>query len=252
VTRKLVEQKVLETVKTDLRDPEIMAEIESRVAQEIAAQKPKADHSPRIGELQREVGNLTEAIASGLLKASPALAKRLAVTESELSRLQAERNRKQPALDKVLPRIGERYLEIVEHLEEGLRSDPELARAALTDAIGSRITLEPDESGKFLWAEFGLETTPQLVAVGLPEFMVAGAGFRSRLPSSNSVSPHPQEPQSIPHGGGGPIEAPGNDLGAAIRLGAPIAPSKLSVYAWLTRPHAREVSFCRDLVGGVH
>jgi hypothetical protein len=56
-----------------------------------------------------------------------------------------------------------------------LRSDPELARAALTDAIGSRITLEPDVSGKFLWAEFGLETTPQIVAVGLPEIMVAGA-----------------------------------------------------------------------------
>jgi hypothetical protein len=162
----------------DLRDPEIMAEIESRVAREIAAQKPKADHSPRIAELQREVGNLTEAIASGLLKASPALAKRLAVTESELSRLQAERNRKQPALDKILPRIGGRYLEIVEHLEEGLHSDPELARAALTDAIGSRITLEPDESGKFLWAEFGLETTPQLVAVGLPEFMVAGRALK--------------------------------------------------------------------------
>jgi hypothetical protein len=136
---------------------------------------PKADHSARIGELQREVGNLTEAIASGLLKSSPALAKRLTVTESELSRLQAERDRKLPALGNILPRIGERYLEIVEQLEEGLRGDPELARAALTDAIGSRITLEPDESGKFLWAEFGLETTPQLVAVGLPEFMVAGA-----------------------------------------------------------------------------
>ena len=78
---------------------------------------------------------------------------------------------------KILPRIGKRYLEIVEHLEEGLRGDPERARAALTDAIGSRITLEPDESGRFLWAEFGLETTPQLVAVGLPEFMVAGVGF---------------------------------------------------------------------------
>jgi hypothetical protein len=45
-----------------------MAEIESRVAREIATQKPKADHSARIGELQREVENLTEAIASGLLK----------------------------------------------------------------------------------------------------------------------------------------------------------------------------------------
>jgi hypothetical protein len=72
----------------------------------------------RVGELQREVGNLTEAIASGLLKSSPALAKRLTVTESELSRLQAERDRKLPALGNILPRICERYLEIVEHLEE--------------------------------------------------------------------------------------------------------------------------------------
>jgi DNA-binding transcriptional MocR family regulator len=60
----------------------------------------------------------------------------------------------------------ERYLEIVEHLEEGLRRDPERAQAALTGAIGSRITLVPDESGMFLWAELGLETAPQLVAVG--------------------------------------------------------------------------------------
>ena len=49
------------------------------------------------------------------------------------------------------------------------------ARAALTDAIGSRITLQPDESGKFLWAEFGLETVPLLVAMVMPEIMVAGA-----------------------------------------------------------------------------
>ena len=106
-------------------------------------------------------------------------------------------------LDKILPRIGERYLEIVEHLEEGLRGDPERARAALTDAIGSRITLEPDESGKFLWADFGLETTPQLVAVGLPEFMVAGVGFRGRLPWSNSASAHHPKQRRIPHAGGG-------------------------------------------------
>ena len=55
-------------------------------------QKPKADHLARIGDLQREVGNLAEAIASGRLKSSPAvLAKRLTGTESELSRLQAGR-----------------------------------------------------------------------------------------------------------------------------------------------------------------
>jgi LPXTG-motif cell wall-anchored protein len=44
-------------------------------------------------------------------------------------------------------------------------------------AIGERITLTPDESGEFLWAEYGVETAPMLVALGVPEIMVAGAGY---------------------------------------------------------------------------
>jgi hypothetical protein len=44
-------------------------------------------------------------------------------------------------------------------------------------AIGERITLTPDESGEFLWAEYGVETAPMLVALGVSEIMVAGAGF---------------------------------------------------------------------------
>ena len=55
-----------------LRDPQIMAEIESRVSREIATQKPKAYHAARIGELKREAGSLAEAFTSGLLKTSPA------------------------------------------------------------------------------------------------------------------------------------------------------------------------------------
>ena len=49
------------------------------------------------------------------------------------------------------------------------------SRSALVQAIGERITLTPDESGKFLWAEYGLETAPMLVALGVSEIMVAGA-----------------------------------------------------------------------------
>jgi hypothetical protein len=141
------------------------------------ASKPKADASARMAELQREVENLAEAIAGGLLKSSPTLAKRLVATESELSRLQAQRNAKAPVMGEVMPRVAESYQAIVDRLEEDLTRDPERARAALTDAIGSRITLEPDESGKFLWAEFGLETAPLLVSVGMPEFMVAGGRY---------------------------------------------------------------------------
>jgi site-specific DNA recombinase len=179
VSRKLVELKILEGVKQDLRDPDIIAEVESRLRSVLAACKPKADHSARMAELRREVENLAEAIAGGLLKSSPTLAKRLMATESELSRLQAQRDAKAPAMGEIMPRVAGSYRAIVDRLEDDLTRDPERARAALTDAIGSRITLEPDESGKFLWAEFGLETAPLLVSVGLPEFMVAGGSILS-------------------------------------------------------------------------
>jgi hypothetical protein len=79
----------------------------------------------------------------------------------------------------MVPRIADRYLEIVDRLESALGRDPDRARGALVDTLGSRITLEPDTSGKFLWAEFGVEAAPLLLAAGAPEIMVAGVGFDS-------------------------------------------------------------------------
>ena len=43
----------------------------------------------RLAELQKEVGNLTDAIATDLLTTSPALAQRLATAEAELAKLHA-------------------------------------------------------------------------------------------------------------------------------------------------------------------
>ena len=56
------------------------------------------------------------------------------------------------------------------------------ARAALTDAIGSRITLQPDESGKFLWAEFGLETVLFANITAWPLFTCDDLVRQSRRP----------------------------------------------------------------------
>jgi hypothetical protein len=60
----------------DLRPPDSTAEMRVgwRERTRLKSQRPA---SARIGELQREVANLTEVIASGLLKSSPALAKHL-------------------------------------------------------------------------------------------------------------------------------------------------------------------------------
>lgn len=76
-----------------------------------------------------------------------------------------------------MPGVAERYKAVVAKLEDRLGRDVERARAALVDVIGERITLQPDESGKYLWAELNFTATPLLAAVGMPEIMVAGTGF---------------------------------------------------------------------------
>jgi hypothetical protein len=116
------------------------------------------------------------------LKGSVVLAQRLAAAEAELERLQREARVSEhlsTSVSRILPRIGERYLSIVQRLAEHLGRDPEHARPALVEAIGERITLTPDASGKFLWAEYGVESAPMLVALGVPEIMVAGACYLS-------------------------------------------------------------------------
>lgn len=57
---------------------------------------------------------------------------------------------------------------------QGLSQDRERARAALVDVIGPKIMLQPDASGRFLWAEFDFETAPLLAGTD-PQIMVAGA-----------------------------------------------------------------------------
>jgi hypothetical protein len=86
----------------------------------------------------------------------------------------------------IVPRIAERCRALVCRLEEALRKDPELSRVALRGIVGDEIKLEPDESGRFLWAEFGLESVSLLAqAANSSILMVAGGGLPpvSRSPS---------------------------------------------------------------------
>jgi DNA invertase Pin-like site-specific DNA recombinase len=178
VRRIWAEDRILDSVRRDLRDPEVIAEVERRVIRALARPTPEPDTGRRIADLQRQVGNLADAIALDGLKGSVVLAQRLAAAEAELERLQREARAGEQlstSVGRMLPRVGERYLAIVERLVEHLAYDPEHARPALVEAIGERITLTPDVTGKFLWAEYGLESAPMLVALGVPEIMVAGA-----------------------------------------------------------------------------
>ena len=51
-----------------------------------------------------------------------------------------------------VPDIRKRYVAMLERLDEVLARDPERGREELRGVLGEKIKLEPDPSGKFLWA----------------------------------------------------------------------------------------------------
>jgi DNA invertase Pin-like site-specific DNA recombinase len=179
VRRSIVESRILDTLKSDLLNPSVIAEVEKRVRREIKRQDIHVDNNSRILELEAEIENLADAIASGLLKSSPALAQRLSKAEDGLKRLRAAQ--KPAPTTKMVPRVGERYRALVSKLEASLSLDVERARVALQDVIGHSVTLKPDDSGKFLWAEVGIKTTPMLEKASGSDLVVAGAGFSGHM-----------------------------------------------------------------------
>lgn len=78
-------------------------------------------------------------------------------------------------IGRIAPRFAEHFEQIVVELETRLQGDPSRSRAALVEAIGPQIVLRPDDSRRFLWAEYGLEEQRLVAAVGMQEIMVAGA-----------------------------------------------------------------------------
>jgi site-specific DNA recombinase len=182
VSRVLVEKRVVAKLKADLLDPSLLAEIEKDVNGLLNAPVKTPSPAARIAELHREIENLANAVASGLLKSSPALGKRLAAAERELESIQFTRSPVQPRIGRIVPRVADYCREAVEQLEQTLTEDPERAKLELRSLIVERFSLIPDESGKFLWAEWGLESAPLHAAMGGAEIMVAGGRFQSKRP----------------------------------------------------------------------
>lgn len=86
----VVQDRLLKRIKDDLLTDEVAEEVERRYARAIARRPKRPANDKRIAELRTEVANLTDAIASGALRGSKALAGRLAAAESELERLAQE------------------------------------------------------------------------------------------------------------------------------------------------------------------
>lgn len=133
IKRQVVESGVLAGIKNDLLAPEVIAEVRRHVQQIVRA---RTRHAPseksRLAVLEQEIVNLTNAIASGALKSTSALANRLLQAETQVERLRATAAQapKSASVERLLPEVADRYRALVERLETSLvETDVETARA---------------------------------------------------------------------------------------------------------------------------
>ena len=181
--RTVIEAGLLNGIKEELLAPDIIAEVGRQVREIVRramrASQSASDASDRRAALEREIQNLTDAVASGALKGSMALADRLMRAEADLARLQTAP--KPPAaanIERRLPEVADRYRALVVRLETSLaEADVDMARAELRRLFGS-IRVDGDQREVRLEADLGaVQASLVKAAGGSANNVVAGAGF---------------------------------------------------------------------------
>jgi Recombinase len=172
----LVVQRIFELYSEGMSPRNIAARLNAESVPSPGAQWRRRSIRKRMAHIQREISNLADAIASGALRGSPALAERLRAAESELASLGELRVMKRPP-SLVMPDVRGRYLEMLHGLDGILERDPERGREELRRILGDRIKLRPDKTGSLLWAEYSLGMSALLPSQSNADTLVAGAGF---------------------------------------------------------------------------
>lgn len=145
--RDLTEEALLESVRTGLLSTESVREACRRVRSRLRQRESSDASGRRLLEVEAEVANLTEALATGALRASPALAGRLVAAETQLADLMARAARvPAPCRENLLPDIANRYRRLVRDLARTLqRTDSDRARMELGRLLGP-VKIEPAET----------------------------------------------------------------------------------------------------------
>jgi hypothetical protein len=133
--------------------------------------------------VEEEIRNLVDAIDSGALRASPAMAERLAQAEAELAALKVAAHPVKTAdIERLVGRVMDRYRTMVEALERSLpEADIEQARAHLRALFGSIKVVADEKEVRF---EADLRATQFALlraAGGTANNVVAGARFDAYL-----------------------------------------------------------------------
>jgi site-specific DNA recombinase len=181
IKRTLVESGLLRGIKSELLTPEIIADIGRETRQSLRG-KTRVTPAPdpkRLASVEEEIRNLVDAIANGALRASPAMAERLAQAEAELASLKvAAHPVKTVDIERLVGRVMDRYRTMVEALERSLpEADIEQARADLRALFGSVKVVADEQEIRFEADPRATQLALLRAAGGSANNVVAGAGF---------------------------------------------------------------------------
>jgi DNA invertase Pin-like site-specific DNA recombinase len=160
VSKAIVESRLLEGLKKRLLSNDLPKEIGRRIRliEQHRSEKRLEPDPAQIEKLREEIRNLTEAIAGGLLRSSPALAERLRAAEVGLARLMAIRAvSNDERVVRLRPNLAAYCQAVVANLEKLVPVHTGRARDQIRRFIGEeRITLRPAPSGDYLRASGGI------------------------------------------------------------------------------------------------
>ncbi len=169
VSRAKTEQLLAEDLRKDMLSPVRLSQLHADVrdllrSRRTALNDALAETRRRLAQIEAEITNIVTAIKAGAYSQ---------VLQSELARLEAERERFQAAMSQPvsqnssldqIPRLVDRYRQMLEELKDALSRRTERSRAVLVEALGE-IVLVKEPAGA-VYAEFEDPAHRLLLAAG--------------------------------------------------------------------------------------
>jgi len=179
VPRAAVEDLLLADLRQSLRDPAVVKEACARLRKRLRTTTQAAVTPAQVRAVEQEIMNLTDAVATGLLKSSPALAERLLAAEAELTRLLTAQARPSPDqnIAQLATGLEAHFLRLVRDLDRALLDrDGERGRQELRNLLGA-FKIEADTREIRFYNEQGRHEAALLRTVGT-DVLNYGSGGR--------------------------------------------------------------------------
>lgn len=169
IARTPTEKLLLAELRKSLNDPAVIREACQRARKRLRTRPEAPKVAPaQVEKAEQEVANLTDAIASGLLRASPALAERLRTAEGQLAHLRAAQERQAPEvkIEKVVTGLEDRFTRLIGDFDRALIDrHGERGRQELRGLLG-RFKVEADDREIRFYNEQGRVEAALLKCIG--------------------------------------------------------------------------------------